>query len=152
MDELTETTLTAPDAAVVANNVRAALDEDVGSGDITAALIAPGALAEGRVITRADGVLCGQAWVDAGDNPALGAGPGRDQRGGDIAAAHILLEGGADIVRHDRGVRGGGRRLGQFVHKAGVAVTGEGDCTSCAPGLLIHRRPDRVSRLRVESR
>ncbi len=46
-------------------NVRAALAEDVGSGDITAALIPAGSGARARVITREEGVLCGQAWVDA---------------------------------------------------------------------------------------
>ncbi len=55
----------APDPAAVQRNARAALAEDVGGGDITAALIAPDAHATGRVITREDGVLCGQAWVDA---------------------------------------------------------------------------------------
>jgi nicotinate-nucleotide pyrophosphorylase (carboxylating) len=55
----------APDPDVVLRNVRAALAEDIGSGDITAALIAPGARASGRVITREDGVLCGKPWVDA---------------------------------------------------------------------------------------
>ena len=57
--------LIAPDSAVVQLNVRAALVEDVGSGDITAALIAPEVRATGRVISREYGVLCGQAWVDA---------------------------------------------------------------------------------------
>lgn len=60
-----EYTIAAPDPAVVLRNVRAALAEDIGSGDITAALIAPDARASGRVITREDGVLCGQPWVDA---------------------------------------------------------------------------------------
>jgi len=55
----------APDPVVVQRNVRAALAEDVGSGDITAALIAPQSHATARVITREDGVLCGRAWVDA---------------------------------------------------------------------------------------
>lgn len=55
----------APDPGVVQRNVRAALEEDVGSGDITAALIAPQSRAIGHVITREDGVLCGQPWVDA---------------------------------------------------------------------------------------
>jgi len=55
----------APDPSVVQRNVRAALAEDVGSGDITAALIAPESHATARVITREDGVLCGRAWVDA---------------------------------------------------------------------------------------
>jgi len=57
--------ITAPDPVVVQRNVRAALAEDVGSGDITAALIAPESHATARVITREDGVLCGRAWVDA---------------------------------------------------------------------------------------
>lgn len=50
---------------VVLNNVRAALEEDIGSGDITAALIAADTQANARVITRENGVLCGQPWVDA---------------------------------------------------------------------------------------
>jgi nicotinate-nucleotide pyrophosphorylase (carboxylating) len=54
-----------PDHAVIRENVRAALDEDIGSGDITAALIPADTQARGQVITREDGVLCGQAWVDA---------------------------------------------------------------------------------------
>ena len=53
------------DPAVVQRNVCAALEEDIGSGDITAALINPSARANGRVITREDGVLCGQPWVNA---------------------------------------------------------------------------------------
>jgi nicotinate-nucleotide pyrophosphorylase (carboxylating) len=57
--------LIAPDAAVVQRNIRAALAEDVGSGDITAALISAGSRATGRVISREDGVLCGQPWVNA---------------------------------------------------------------------------------------
>jgi len=60
-----EDTIAAPDPAVVLRNVRAALAEDIGSGDVTAALIAPEARASGRVITRENGVLCGQPWVDA---------------------------------------------------------------------------------------
>ncbi len=46
-------------------NVRAALAEDIGDGDITAALIPAQHLARARVITREDGVLCGRAWVEA---------------------------------------------------------------------------------------
>ncbi len=46
-------------------NVRAALAEDIGSGDITAALIPLEQHSEARVITREDGVLCGVDWVNA---------------------------------------------------------------------------------------
>ena len=53
-----------PDTQAVLENVRAALAEDVGSGDITAALIPAGETATARVITREAGVLCGRPWVD----------------------------------------------------------------------------------------
>lgn len=60
----TELTIVAPTKEVIEENVRAALAEDVGGGDISAALIAPAARAKGRVITRESGVLCGQPWVN----------------------------------------------------------------------------------------
>lgn len=48
----------------IAENVRAALNEDIGSGDITATLIPLDAQAEAYVITREAAVICGRAWVD----------------------------------------------------------------------------------------
>lgn len=45
--------------------VEHALAEDVGAGDLTAALIDPAATATATIITREDGVLCGTAWFDA---------------------------------------------------------------------------------------
>lgn len=41
------------------------LEEDIGSGDITAAIIPEAMTAEAEVVTREDMVLCGQAWFDA---------------------------------------------------------------------------------------
>ncbi|TNC82003.1 MAG: nicotinate-nucleotide diphosphorylase (carboxylating) [Oleiphilus sp.] len=49
----------------IAANVRAALAEDLGSGDITALLIPEDQMASARVITREDGIICGTDWVDA---------------------------------------------------------------------------------------
>ncbi|MGE8294294.1 MAG: carboxylating nicotinate-nucleotide diphosphorylase [Pseudomonas sp.] len=46
-------------------NVRRALAEDIGSGDITAQLIPAERLASARVITREEAIICGAAWVDA---------------------------------------------------------------------------------------
>ena len=46
-------------------NVRCALREDIGSGDITAQLIPAERLAHATVITREPAVVCGTAWVDA---------------------------------------------------------------------------------------
>jgi len=45
--------------------VRPFLDEDVGSGDITAEIIPETMHAEAEVITRESMVLCGRAWFDA---------------------------------------------------------------------------------------
>jgi nicotinate-nucleotide pyrophosphorylase (carboxylating) len=45
--------------------IKAFLEEDIGSGDITAAIIPESMTAEAEVVTREDMVLCGQAWFDA---------------------------------------------------------------------------------------
>ncbi len=48
----------------ISATVQRALAEDVGDGDLTAALIPAGARAKGRVISRQPAVLCGTAWFD----------------------------------------------------------------------------------------
>lgn len=50
--------------AEITANVRTALAEDIGSGDITAQLIPEERIARARVITREAATLCGTAWVD----------------------------------------------------------------------------------------
>jgi nicotinate-nucleotide pyrophosphorylase (carboxylating) len=47
------------------HTVRAALDEDIGSGDITAALVPRDQTASATVICRETAVVCGQAWFNA---------------------------------------------------------------------------------------
>lgn len=54
-----------PDATQVQRLVRQALDEDLGDGDLTAALIPATAHCRARVVVREDAVLCGIAWFDA---------------------------------------------------------------------------------------
>jgi nicotinate-nucleotide pyrophosphorylase (carboxylating) len=51
--------------AEIEANVRRALLEDVGSGDITAQLIPEGRLAKATIISRDAAVIAGTAWVDA---------------------------------------------------------------------------------------
>ncbi|MFT6265061.1 MAG: nicotinate-nucleotide pyrophosphorylase (carboxylating) [Oleiphilaceae bacterium] len=46
-------------------NVETALDEDIGSGDITAKLIPAEKIAHAKVISREKAVLCGSDWVNA---------------------------------------------------------------------------------------
>jgi nicotinate-nucleotide pyrophosphorylase (carboxylating) len=48
----------------VIENVRAALLEDVGAGDLTAQLVPADAMAQATVISREVAVLCGQPWFD----------------------------------------------------------------------------------------
>lgn len=50
--------------AHIDSSVRTALIEDVGDGDLTAALIPAGRRARAEVISRQPAVLCGQAWVN----------------------------------------------------------------------------------------
>lgn len=44
--------------------VQQALDEDIGSGDVTAALVYEGTRVSAFILCREDAILCGQAWVD----------------------------------------------------------------------------------------
>jgi nicotinate-nucleotide pyrophosphorylase (carboxylating) len=46
-------------------NVRAALEEDIGMGDVTAQLIPAHTVGRARVIAREGAVLCGTAWFEA---------------------------------------------------------------------------------------
>jgi nicotinate-nucleotide pyrophosphorylase (carboxylating) len=49
---------------VVVANVRTALAEDVGSGDITALLIEPNRTAHAVIVTREAGTFCGRPWAE----------------------------------------------------------------------------------------
>ena len=52
-------------AALASVDVARALAEDVGSGDLTAALVDAGRSARARILARESAVICGTAWVDA---------------------------------------------------------------------------------------
>jgi nicotinate-nucleotide pyrophosphorylase (carboxylating) len=51
-----------PPHAAIQEDVRRALAEDVGTGDLTAMLVSAGARARARVISREHAVCCGQPW------------------------------------------------------------------------------------------
>ncbi len=53
-----------PPQALIEAQVREALAEDLGDGDLTAQLLPEQAAARAEVITRDDAVLCGTAWFD----------------------------------------------------------------------------------------
>lgn len=46
-------------------NIRAALEEDVGTGDVTGKLVPENEWVQARVIVREDAVLCGAPWFEA---------------------------------------------------------------------------------------
>lgn len=48
----------------ITTDVRRALAEDVGTGDLTAALLPDGKIAHARLMTRQDAVLCGTEWFN----------------------------------------------------------------------------------------
>lgn len=50
--------------ADLASQVEAALREDIGSGDVTAALVPAAQQVHGALITREAAVLCGRAWAE----------------------------------------------------------------------------------------
>ncbi len=52
-------------AALAAADVRRALEEDMGAGDLTAGLIAPARRSHARVLAREAAVICGLPWVEA---------------------------------------------------------------------------------------
>lgn len=53
-----------PPSDDISDLVRRALTEDIGAGDLTAALLPPDAVAQAGVITREDAVLAGCAWFE----------------------------------------------------------------------------------------
>lgn len=53
-----------PHSLVITRQVQSALDEDLGSGDITAALIAPEAIVTANIICREAMIVCGIPWVE----------------------------------------------------------------------------------------
>ncbi len=57
--------MTEVNTEIIEANVKAALLEDVGSGDVSASLIDEDTKAEARVITREAGIWCGSPWVTA---------------------------------------------------------------------------------------
>lgn len=71
--------------------VQRALAEDLGDGDLTAALIPAATLARGHVISREDAVLCGTAWFEEVFRQI-----------DDRVQIHWELEDGADLRRDQR--------------------------------------------------
>ncbi len=78
--------------ALIHEQVAAALAEDVGDGDISAALIDPDAQLDTELLVREDAVLCGTRWFDetfAQCDPAI-AIAWRARDGDEVAAGSVV--------------------------------------------------------------
>jgi nicotinate-nucleotide pyrophosphorylase (carboxylating) len=53
-----------PDAKIISSQIQAALQEDLGSGDLTADLIDPDASSHVELTCRDRAIICGTAWFD----------------------------------------------------------------------------------------
>ncbi len=141
-----------PPQQTVQANVSAALAEDVGDGDITAALISADSQASARVITREDGVLCGQAWVNevfAQLDPAVQvqwqARDGQDIAAGDSlftlqGPARSLLTGersALNFLQLLSGIATTCQRYAQLVEGTGVKLL---DTRKTLPGLRMAQK------------
>lgn len=58
------TGLAPPPAEDISRQARLALAEDIGSGDVTAALVPSSQSISGTVVTRESAIICGRLWVD----------------------------------------------------------------------------------------
>ena len=52
-----------PESNTIVQQVRIALEEDIGSGDITASLLPKNLCVQARIVSHETAVLCGQAWA-----------------------------------------------------------------------------------------
>lgn len=97
----------------LASQVEAALREDIGSGDVTAALVRAGQRVRGSVVTRENAILAGRPWADAifrHLDPQVQLGwHARD--GEPIAANQVVF----DIAGHARPVLTGERTALNFL-------------------------------------
>ena len=136
----------------IIEDVRRALAEDLGTGDVTAALIPADSVATAVLITREEAVLCGSAWFDAVlqalDDTINIAWLARD---GDVVTAHQAL---CEIRGPTRALLSGERCAMNFVqllsgtasmtrrYVAAVAGTGAHilDTRKTLPGLRIAQK------------
>ncbi|HEU0201557.1 MAG TPA: carboxylating nicotinate-nucleotide diphosphorylase [Burkholderiaceae bacterium] len=84
----------APPLDAIADNVRAALREDVGNGDLTAQLVPGDRQAQAKVICREAAVICGRPWFDTVFRSVDGAVvlDWKVDEGAKVAAGTVLVD------------------------------------------------------------
>jgi nicotinate-nucleotide pyrophosphorylase (carboxylating) len=138
--------------AAIAGQVRVALDEDVGAGDLTAGLIPADAQATARVVSREAAVVCGRDWFDAvfrqldpsvqvawqvGDGDAVGA----DQMLCELAGpARAILTGERCALNFLQTLSGTATATRRFVDALGDGHTRLLDTRKTLPGLRLAQK------------
>ncbi|MEJ2439326.1 MAG: carboxylating nicotinate-nucleotide diphosphorylase [Gammaproteobacteria bacterium] len=132
--------------------VREALAEDIGSGDVTAALLDPQQLADARVISRENGVLCGCAWFDevfhqldsrihidwlAHDGDTVTADQALCRLHG---PAHLLLTGERTALNFLQSLSGTASITRRYVQAMGDSPTRLLDTRKTIPGLRLAQK------------
>jgi len=118
--------------ADLADQVRRALDEDVGTGDLTAALVPAGQSASATIISREPAVVCGTAWVDAvfaALDPAIHVA--WRVRDGDAVAAGALL---CELSGPARPLLTGERTALNFLQTLSATATAARRCVDAVAG------------------
>ena len=136
----------------ISRQVRSALDEDIGSGDVTAALIQPSTQARANLICREQAILCGTTWFDtvfqlldpaiktswhAADGDAISAGQIVCELAG---PAHSILTGERTAMNFLQTLSGTATTTRHYVN----AVEGTGckilDTRKTIPGLRLAQK------------
>ncbi|WP_101675874.1 carboxylating nicotinate-nucleotide diphosphorylase [Alloalcanivorax mobilis] len=104
----------------VARTVAFALEEDIGDGDITAALIPESATASATITCRDDAVMCGRAWADEVFRRLGGVDLEWHVRDGDRVAAGTVL---CTLHGHTRRILTGERTALNFLQTLMATAT-----------------------------
>lgn len=127
--------------------VSRALAEDIGTGDVTARLVAEATLGRARIITREQAVLCGRPWVDEVFrqlDPDVrltwraqeGDGVGKDQVLAELSGpARALLTGERTALNFLQALSGTATEVARYVEAVGGTGTRIVDTRKTLPGL-----------------
>lgn len=141
-----------PDPADVAAQVRRALAEDVGAGDLTAALVPADAVAHAEVIVREPAVLCGSAWfeevfrqLDAGIRVDWSASDGAHLAAGQRVCtvqgmARPVLSGERTALNFLQTLSGTASRAAQYVAAVAGTQATVLDTRKTLPGLRLAQK------------
>jgi nicotinate-nucleotide pyrophosphorylase (carboxylating) len=124
------------DTQYIARQVAAALAEDVGTGDVTAALVPPQQQVRAQVVAREPAVLCGTGWVnetfrqlDASIHLAWSADDGQP-----IAADQVILR----ITGPARPILTGERTALNFLQTLSATATAASRYVAAVAGTNCH--------------